>query len=134
MNREAERKRLVELKRQFVENFDCGDCQPENEKCRKCLSEKEADHLLDNGIVVPPVKVGDKVYVTDMYENIAKVTECTVLGYDAIDENGIGIMEYKPCEYVPYISSVSCFVDDIGKTVFLTREEAEAKIGGESDV
>ena len=62
MNREAERKRLVELKRQFVENFDCGDCQPENEKCRKCLSEKEAAHLLDNGIVVPPVKVGQTVY------------------------------------------------------------------------
>ena len=63
MNREAERKRLVELKRQFVENFDCGECQPKNEKCRKCLSEKEVDYLLDSGIIAPPVEVRQKVYV-----------------------------------------------------------------------
>ena len=127
--REAERKRLEELILEFERT--CPEtCTGLEKSCAQCVLEQKIDHLLDNGVVVPPCKVGDKVYVTDMYENIAKVTECTVLGYDAVDENGIGIMEYKPCEYVPYISSVACFLDEIGKTVFLTREEAEAKLKG----
>lgn len=62
MNREAERKRLVEI---LKENCHCinEDC----EKCSSngiCFTHREADHLLDNGIVVPPYKVGTKVYAT----------------------------------------------------------------------
>ena len=56
MNREAERKRLVEI---LKENCHCkgDDCT----QCRSnglCFTQREADHLLENGIVVPPVKVG----------------------------------------------------------------------------
>ena len=120
MNREAERKRLVELKRQFVENFDCGDCQPENEKCRKCLSEKEADHLLDNGIFAPTVKINtfayffsrNKVkegYVERIFVDKSGTKICVC--YD-----GIYIKIFKPC--------------DIGKTVFTSREDALKALEG----
>ena len=56
----TDRERLIELKINFVENFDCGDCKPSNNKCRKCLSEKEADYLLEHGVIVPPCKVGTR--------------------------------------------------------------------------
>ena len=57
----TDRERLIKLKINFVENFDCGDCEPSNDKCRKCLSEKEADYLIEHGVVVLPCKVGDYV-------------------------------------------------------------------------
>ena len=61
----TDRERLIELKINFVENFDCGDCKPSNNKCRKCLSEKEADYLIANGVIVPPeTGIGD---VSDGY-------------------------------------------------------------------
>ena len=56
----TDRERLIELKINFVENFDCGDCKPSNNKCRKCLSEKEADYLLEHGVTVLPCKVGTR--------------------------------------------------------------------------
>lgn len=136
VNREAERKRLVELKSQFVENFDCGDCQPENEKCRKCLSEKEADHLLDNGIVVPPVKVGQTIYYHFQFRNKsilpftrkAKVKKiyCSnnkmgfVVDAELIDAKEKGIMK-------------SFDFDDFGKTVFTSREDAQKALEGSGE-
>ena len=68
--------------------------------------ESYADYLLANGVIVPPCKVGDKVYQTDgvkVYEGIIKK-----IVYDAhiivFDETAIG------------------------KSIFLTKEEAEAKL------
>ena len=102
----TDRERLIELKINFVENFYCEDCKPSNDKCRKCLSEKEADYLLEHGVIVLPCKVGDTVYQVDaerIYESRVKQ-----IIYDtdniAFDERAIG------------------------KTVFLTREEAERKL------
>lgn len=54
------------------------------------------DHLLANGVIVPPCNVGDKVFVIDTYDRI--VVE----------------MKFNPC-----------MLNDIGKIVFLTKEEAE---------
>ena len=58
----TDRERLIELKINFVENFDCGDCKPSNNKCRKCLSEKEADYLIEHGVIVLPCKAGKILY------------------------------------------------------------------------
>lgn len=51
---EGMRDRLIELKRNFVENFDCKDCRPGDEKCKKCITEKEVDYLLVNDVAVLP--------------------------------------------------------------------------------
>ena len=67
-------------------------------------SVKLADYLLENGVIVPPVKVGDTVYQTDNAGDIykSKVTQIVYSTKDvAFDERAIG------------------------KYIFLTREEAE---------
>ena len=49
----TDREQLIELIINFVESFDCGNCKPSNDKCKKCLSENEADYLLEHGVIVP---------------------------------------------------------------------------------
>jgi hypothetical protein len=85
----------------------------------------EADALLANGVIVPPCKVGDKVY--KITRN--KVKECEVVFI------GISIKEkYSYFNSVEnyadgtFYKSYSMDFDVIGKTVFLTREEAEAEL------
>ena len=72
-----------------------------------------ADYLLDNGVVVLSCKVGDTVYQTDGI----RIYELEVFD--------VSIRRNKP-----YYETESIDFDDdaIGKTVFLTREEAEAKL------
>lgn len=56
----SERERLIELLKQ--------DCHCKDENCSNCNSNgicfthREADYLLENGIIVPPVKIGKTVY------------------------------------------------------------------------
>ena len=100
-----------------------------------------ADHLVANGVIVPPCKVGDKVYVADN-GGIREATAnemyfhggddwCILLSFDC---------DYE-CENCPFSSwsqeysgEYSCGGEygcwdiefkDFGKTVFLTKEEAE---------
>jgi hypothetical protein len=68
-----------------------------------------ADHLLANGVIVPPCKVGDTVYWYNMGGEIAEAKVKTI---------GFAVRHSKGFEYdVPF--------DVFGKTVFLTREGAE---------
>lgn len=116
MNRESERKRLVELIR-------CGVNKHESniENYVFPIWEFIADHLLDNGVVVPPVKVGDKVWALvygneiHEYKIIRMVPAEEFISYSVVRKNGnlLGFSGY-----------------DIGKEVFLTREEAEARLKG----
>lgn len=70
--------------------------------------EEVADYLLANGVIVPPCEVGSKVYWQNMG---GKITEATVIKLlQARVDNGF---EYD----IPF--------EEIGKTIFLTREEAE---------
>lgn len=113
----TDRERLIELKINFVENFDCGDCKPSNNKCRKCLSEKEADYLIKHGIIVPPCKVGDTVYyITGIGHNLVKPAKVKEI---IIDENGIKDL-YVQGDGYDFENSFDIF--------FLTREEAEEKL------
>ena len=100
------------------------------------ISEMVADYLLENGVIVPPVKVGDIVYIDNAPHNVVYIT---------IEEDGISYCakydcdEYECCKECPFAKEISfgevimCegneyhefTASDIGKTVFLTREEAE---------
>ena len=74
--------------------------------CARNWAEVIADHLLKNGIIVPPCKVGDVVYQTDgvrIYEGQIK---------EIIYDTGLIVFDERA----------------IGNTVFLTREEAEKVI------
>ena len=85
-----------------------------------------ADYLLANGVIVPPCKVGDWVwYVRDGKINKAKIEESI---YSA-SKHGYFSEDWR---FHAYNSSkkeeITFWLDDIGKTVFLTKEEAEQKL------
>ena len=82
-----------------------------------CSIEEIADHLIANGVILLPCKIGDEFW-TD-WVGVTKV-KCSMLtqkadgswkGRFSID-NGWG-------------SSVNVSLDEIGKTLFLTKEGAE---------
>lgn len=75
-----------------------------------------ADYLLANGVIVPPCKVGDKIYYLDRHSK--KVEEDTVRFLTITEKNGV-----RPI----LIRHNTKFWDfyEWGKTVFLTKEEAE---------
>lgn len=79
------------------------------------------DKLLDNGVIAPPCKVGDKVYVTDYPITGNKIFECTI---DEISHYSYGT--YYSLNWGRSIRRIRAFrSDSFGKIVFLTREEAE---------
>jgi len=82
-----------------------------------CTLENLADCLLENGVIVPPCKVGDILYDIFDFENIktVRVTEITI----RLDRRN------KPWLI---IGGYFYAFDDFGKTVFLTKEEAEEKL------
>lgn len=113
-----------------------------------------ADYLLANGAIVPPCKVGDKVYViTDCshimmyydndyltgtgaiecpFEDVCNFTDCnddntqvleTYVNYMGIED---GSEWYFRCEHINRANDFN----EIGKTVFLAKEEAEEKLRG----
>ena len=79
-----------------------------------------ADYLLENGVIVPPVKAGDTIY--EIHER-RKGNEWVKI----ISERFVhGVEIYAGgCKIARCGSTISVFLSDIGKTVFLTREEAE---------
>lgn len=104
----TDRERLIYLfqdincKHYFLDNKDMADL---------------ADYLLENGVEVLPCKVGDTVYYTYEYGN--KILEYKVKQV-IINYKGkwldVGVMWFS--------------FEDVGKAVFLTREEAEQALKG----
>ena len=78
-------------------------------------AEKLADHLIANGVIVSPCKVGDTVYNIDgECVSDSVVIECK------IDECATGFKSQT------YYGEEMDFDDyEIGKCIFLTREEAK---------
>ena len=91
------------------------------------ISEIVADYLLENGVIVPPVKVGDTVY--EIRENGRSpisgrrfdrcITTVQMLDCAAIRKSTLYAKEKR------YAKNDSV---RLGKTVFLTREEAEKAV------
>lgn len=123
----SERERLVELLLESgpIKERDLDDDWGDNE-----ISDI-AEHLLENGVIVPPVKVGQKVY--DISEEF--IAPCTVeiiylADYTDRDGNSSYMAEIRfGKEDCPYVAKEIYFTD-IGKTVFLTKEEAEKALKG----
>ena len=125
------RERLIELIEQAdtkcANTTDCGSC----EHCGKgeeCINHNIADHLLENGVIVPPCKVGDSCYPLNASETELTCEE--TISRITISERNIIIGYYEHWDY-----SKRCRKTDtwrlplrtriLGKGVFLTKEEAE---------
>ena len=105
------RERLIEL---------LMDSEAFNDADGKADAKHIADHLLANGVIVPPCKVGDKVYHI-------KGKAIFVMPVKWFETNNYGWCAC--CVYPPMATFVFKF-SDFGKTVFLTREEAEQALKG----
>jgi hypothetical protein len=117
MTNDKQRERLVELLEDAIgEGW-------------RTMCEAIADNLLiEGGIIVPPVKVGQTVYKVVNDKRVKKPYECKVVGiWYADDENANDVHLVR---YVNGIFDCSFSVQfkEFGKTVFLTTEEAEAKM------
>jgi hypothetical protein len=83
--------------------------------------EAVADHLLAAGVIVPKVKIGDKLY--ELSSSKTKLYECTVT-YFEVGDNDIAIWgEKQPWEEELWI----CNQSELGnhERIYLTKEEAE---------
>ena len=79
-----------------------------------------ADFLIANGVIVPPCKVGDIVWVKD-FERCCVIQEAEII---EIVQNKYGT--YIRYEYPAFRGRIYArSIEYIGKTVFLTKEQAE---------
>lgn len=84
-----------------------------------------ADYLLVNGIIVPPVKVGDKVYIK-YQKKIYPVTVYAIRVDTKTNSKRICVDDWLQIdEYHQHSYTATFKWESIGKTIFLTREEAE---------
>ena len=112
---------LVELIYQALDNkkYVTGECVECSGLCFGCESfiYLLADYLLSNGVILPPVNPGSKVYrIVDMRKHFALKSFISfsevIEPYQMIYKNILGGYSVIP-------------FDEFGKTVFLNRDEAE---------
>ncbi len=122
------RDRLIELvKASVYGNIDEGFDGP----VLNC--ENVADYLIKNGVIAPPCKVGDTVYsFCDTFGPILILTyfiETFRIGFLDKDRD---YWEWEANSHDPetdeFLDEIDFDLDDIGKTVFLTKEAAEQKL------
>ena len=118
----TERERLIEL----LKYQNCPSPMLCDKNCKyahleSCYEERTADHLLANGVIVPECKVGDEIFfihhINDVIPDFITSDTVTKVG---VTTKGI-------------LSEVGVDFTSFGKTVFLTREEAEASLAERSE-
>lgn len=115
------RDRLIEL---LTETFD-----EQYNKRMLITPQHTADYLLANGVIVPPCKVGDTVYSYsgDFGVVLPYFVENLTIAY--LEENKFCYTYEANCNNDDeLLDSIDFNCEDFGKTVFLTRVEAEQKL------
>lgn len=115
----TDRDRLIELICDKIQDGHCiGYCN--HPPCNQCKD--LADYLIANSVIVPPCKVGAEIFglFDNDDEQRKEIYEGKILCF-SLDENNLlwARMRYKNGLTYWYT------IDDFGKTVFLTCEEAE---------
>ena len=75
------REKLVELVKRAITDWEHGD-----------VSERIADHLIANGVIVPPCKIGDDIWWIDGSKKTVECEKHGVAGF-IITKMGIRIMD-----------------------------------------
>jgi hypothetical protein len=97
--------------------------------------EAVADYLLANGVIVPPCKVGDTVYIIENRDMLnIDPSVCSVTD-DEIYEMGYGRTQSGELKWLFLVleTGEDFYDDEVGKTVFLTKEEAEKALAERSN-
>lgn len=132
----TERERLVELLNDSqnhcaITEF-CDGCVGMG-KGYSCFIHYQADYLLANGVIAPPCKAGDTVYVIPPWwsrEDSVSAYQITNL-LISNNKKGVWTKKYRAMWLVNgkiVEAQINFGFDEIGKTVFFTREEAEAAL------
>jgi hypothetical protein len=97
----------------------------------KPYEEYIAEYLIDNNTIVTPCKVGDKVfYVHEICdEDGDEYLDISVGEVVSFSMQKEGLWAY--CRYEDGLTYWHLVADDFGKTVFLSKEEAEKALKGE---
>ena len=97
--------------------------------CARHWAEVIADSLLAHGAIVPPCKVGQTVYVLT-YDSLSGIEESRVERMVIKElQDGTTIKIIVPCVLDDWWKAVREFYpEDFGKTVFLSRAEAEKEL------
>lgn len=110
------RDRLVELMKQAsikcANTIQCDECVGYG-KGAECGNYLFADYLIANGVIVPPCKVGDKLYG---FEYPRK--DIVVINEETVEELCFEIETDEGWYHI----------GEIGKRVFLTKDQAEQKL------
>ena len=98
-------------------------------------SEVIADYLIENGVIVPPCKVGDTVYAYCEYFGVLKYNIGNFhIGF--MGKNEENYLHWDAAAYADYtdelLDEMDFDLDAIGKYVFFTREEAEKALAERS--
>lgn len=122
MQTEKQRERLVELLNEATFGVNT---QTLADHLKKETIERVADYLMSNNVVVLPCKFdgSQKVYYPVAKTSVIYETRVWALG---VDEDGD--MVINPEEYTDKVKAFSMRGVEFGKTVFFTKEEAEAKL------
>lgn len=126
---DADRERLIEI-------LKLGSCPSPylcDENCKyanleRCYEERTADLLLEHGVIVLPCKVGDRLYEVTGRKTVSvyKVRTIRVELFSLF-------IEWDIVEGFAWQSLSDINAGEIGKTVFLTREEVERALKERED-
>ena len=125
----SDRDRLIELHNEAGVEWDyyIDECINNGEMPSKTYDEFHSDYLLANGVIVPPCKVGTEIFgVFDNDDEQRKeIYVGNILCY-SLDENSLLWAKMRYENGLTYWHTI----DDFGKTVFSTKEEAEKALEG----
>lgn len=118
----TDRDRLIELLEQA--NFDfseeCVACLEDGYKAMPMLEDFFADYLLANGVIVPPLSLNQMVWC----KSFDGINQCKV---SSLTQKSDGSFKIRLTNLIhKFVFEIT--PDEIGKTVFLTKEEAEEKL------
>ena len=135
-----DKERLIELIvklgcEEYGGNAMCdGDCFERCKDCKiKITVEDLAERLIENGVIVPPCKVGDTVYV--ICNKMVQETTVFSMKVETEDKNYVFYIKALAVDGMNktvhgYATVFKIFV--FGKTAFLTRDEAEKALAERS--
>lgn len=130
----TEREKLIELILQCDKENEVLNCY--EERPRKMQAAKlVSDHLLANGVIVPPCKAGDVVYALwDIPTETKYIVYCAEVKKISQYKKNCRLTTVFEIEPIAFRGRRKEYqLDDFGKFVFLTKEEAERALKERSE-
>ena len=93
-------------------------------------TDQVADHLIANGVIVPPCKVGEMIYLPWKFDGVKSIA-CLTVTHIIFDREHNFVKTDFHTDDEAYYDKYKCGsyeFEDFGKTLFLTKDQAEQKL------